>query len=75
MNPNWIWGTWLTLFTVTFFVFEVPAVRNKVTGDTLSERIRVWLGLRPHRKWQVPACIGFGGVLVWFLIHIFTGAV
>ncbi|MBE1608164.1 hypothetical protein [Actinopolymorpha pittospori] len=59
----------------SFLALEIPAIRNKVVGDTLSERLRAWLGLNPWRKWGVAGAWSFGGFIVWFHFHILTGEV
>ena len=75
MSPDLIWGVWLAAVIGSFFALEIPAIRNKVVGDTLSERLRAWLGLNPWRKWGVAGAWFFGGFMVWFLFHILTGKV
>lgn len=70
-----IWAVWVFLVLASFFAIEIPAVRNKIPGDTLSENLRLWLGIRPHRKWGIAGTFIFGGFFVWFLFHIITNAV
>jgi AcrR family transcriptional regulator len=36
------WPLWLVLVLAGFAVPEFLAIRNKVRGDTLSERLRAW---------------------------------
>lgn len=36
------WPLWLLIAFGGFIVPEVIAIRNKVPGDTLSERLRAW---------------------------------
>lgn len=70
-----IWAVWLALVLGTFFALEVPAIANTVEGDTLSERLRAWLGIRPRRWWRVIGAWLFLGFLGWFAVHILTGIV
>lgn len=44
---TWLWIGW----GVTFCVIEGVALFNSTRGDTLSEHVWAWLGVRT-RKWQ-----------------------
>lgn len=66
------WPLWLALVLGGFAAPEALAIKNKVPGDTLSERIRAWLrtdtpggGASWLAVWTVLA-----GVLAWLLGHI-----
>lgn len=71
---SWAWAVWGVASFASFLVLELIALTNKAPGDTLSERLREWLGFvpyRPLRRYTLPAFIaltvGFG---VWFIPHI-----
>jgi len=44
-NPEYVWGAWLLLF----LIYEVGAALSKRRGDTLSENVGDWVGVK---KWQ-----------------------
>lgn len=93
---GWFWVLW----AVAGLVLEGIALFTSVRGDTLSEHLWVWLGIRKKEratllmyrgdewtdtnmpvpvkrgtpKWTVRvARIVFGGSIIWFLVHIFSG--
>lgn len=75
--PSWAWAVWGCVSFLSFLALELIALTNKVAGDTLSEKLRAWLGFvpyRPARRYTLPAFIavtvGFG---VWFIPHIALG--
>ncbi|WKX70020.1 hypothetical protein [Streptomyces sp. XD-27] len=62
---NAVWGGLL----VAGVVFEVWALNNGTSGDTLSERVRAWL--RTHtRPGRALFAVAWTGFAVWFLLHI-----
>lgn len=69
---NWpvIWAVWAGLFVASFAVFETWALITKEKGDTLSESIRAWLGIRPVRHWRMVTSAALLGFLIWFGWHI-----
>lgn len=66
------WVTWLALVVGGFVAIEVPAIRNKQPGDTLSEHLRKWFSTHTKRgKWfWLAACTGLAGLLLWLAVHI-----
>ena len=73
---DWSWGaTWITCLLGIVSLFAVPeyiAVKNKQSGDTLSENIRLWLKTDTPgggRNWLLLWML-FQTVLVWLLGHI-----
>lgn len=89
---GWFWVMWV----VAGLVLEGIALFTSVRGDTLSEHLWVWLGIRRKKKdlikvyyvgdptprvlepgtpkWTVRvARIVFGGAVIWFFVHIFSG--
>lgn len=75
MISAWFWVVWIIAVFGTFFALEIPAIRNDVPGDTLSERLRQWLGTHPRRKWGTIGSMIFLGAVMWFAFHIITNAV
>lgn len=84
---SWSLIAWIAL-GVAALVLEGIALFNSTRGDTLSEHLWVWLGLR-GRKWKYPpkpdaepitpiwtvrvARTVFVFAVVWFGLHIATG--
>lgn len=64
------WIIWI----VMFLVIEALALVNKTEGDTLSEKIRSWGGIKtPERKGaQWAVFLAFLVFIIWFPIHILT---
>lgn len=74
MDP-WMWTLAWILWIAGFFAIEIPAIRNDVPGDTLSEHFRRWFTTKSHYGRLV--WIGVSGVFfAWFVVHIaVTGSV
>lgn len=74
MIPAWAWVVWLSLLGGSFAVLEGIALRNRRTGDTLSENTRRWLGINPARPGRRASMAVFAGTLIaftaWFVPHI-----
>lgn len=66
MNP---WTVAWILWIVSFFVIEIPAIRNDVDGDTLSEHTRRWFSTKTHRGRTVWLIVS-GAFAAWFIVHI-----
>lgn len=66
------WLVWLGIILVGFAVPEWVAIRNKQTGDTLSENIRRWLRTdTPGGGWTwLGVWVTLLGVWVWLCGHI-----
>lgn len=63
------WLVWIGMF----FAIEVPAIRNKTVGDTLSEHVWKWFGIKDKPsgyKWRRLSLVTF---LAWLVIHFLTG--
>jgi hypothetical protein len=60
--PAWV----LITIGIAAAIAEIAALATKKTGDTISERLRVVLGIRPRRWWQPLGIIrpGWHGGLV-----------
>jgi len=61
LDEEWIsfWGL--------FLVLEVTAAISAQPGDTMSERLWNWIGIRPPRPvrlWRVPAVVVFVAILL-----------
>lgn len=72
----WIWGLWLGLVAASFAVLEAVAIFRRRKGDTLSEHLRDWLGIREGRRLSVGAiafAVGLVAFVVWFVPHIVWG--
>lgn len=67
------WATFLGFIVVGFAIPEWRAIKNKQTGDTLSENVRLWL--HPNTPGGGASWLGVWltllGVWIWFLGHIF----
>lgn len=72
------WDIWLTLWSlwgVVFFAIEIPAVLNKVPGDTLSEHVWRFLATfkpgTPVTGWVRIRRILFMAFWAWLTAHFF----
>lgn len=62
-----LWAGWV----LAFIIVEGFALRNDVSGDTLSEHVRKWI--RTDTKLgRTIFLVAFGGFAIWFLVHIIT---
>ncbi|MFC4533986.1 hypothetical protein [Sphaerisporangium dianthi] len=68
MNTAWL--VWGGLALGSFAVLETIALLNHREGDTLSERLREWLGIYPVKHWRLATSAALLGLLVWFGWHI-----
>jgi hypothetical protein len=68
MDPDLVWGGLLG----SALVYEMYAVFNGKQGDTLSERLRVWMrtNTKPGKALFV---LGWLGLTAWFVPHILNG--
>ncbi|MGH3096955.1 MAG: hypothetical protein ACRDMV_13270 [Streptosporangiales bacterium] len=73
MSPDIIWASVVGAFLAVFGVFEGLALHNDTAGDTLSETLRRWLGIVPHKPWRTAGVAVFVAFLVWFGLHITAG--
>lgn len=65
-----LWVAWTAVTLLSFAVLETFAL---ITGDmshTLSDHLRIWLGLTPGAWWGVPAGAALLSFLTWFGWHI-----
>jgi hypothetical protein len=63
------WLSWFALFAV----FEVPALLRARHGDTLSERVWMWLGRYEPFTWRVAARrVVFVAFWFWLSWHFFV---
>lgn len=73
MNGNWPWLLWIGGTLATFLALELPAIHAH-PEDTLSARLRAWLGIspsRPVRHAAVPLFIaGILALPVWLIAHL-----
>ncbi|MEV0650499.1 hypothetical protein AB0I28_35125 [Phytomonospora sp. NPDC050363] len=49
---------------------EIAALVTKKSGDTISERTRALLGIRPVRWWRPVGILALAGFAAWFVVHI-----
>lgn len=68
MNTAWL--VWLGVTVGSFAVLEALALVDHTEGDTLSERIRAWLGIQPVKQWRLASSAALLGLLIWFGWHI-----
>ena len=69
-----VWVVWLLVVSSTFGLLEWLALRAGPNTDTLSGRIRAWLGVQPPRPHRRVAVVVFAAAVaafaVWFVPHI-----
>lgn len=74
---TWLWIGW----GLAFAVIEGVALANSRAGDTLSEHVWAWLGVRRGRAWpertprwtlRVARSVVLSGLL-WLALHFATG--
>ncbi len=64
------WLLWIGMF----FVIEVPALRNKQVGDTLTEHVRKWFSTKEKAKgWKARRGV-LAAFLGWLTLHFFNVA-
>lgn len=68
MDPNIVWGT---LFAAGG-AYEIYAIFNKESGDTLSERVRSLFNVKTKIGKSVFT-VGWLAFSAWFLVHIIGG--
>lgn len=49
---------------------EIAAILTRKKGDTISERLRALLGIRPRRWWRPIGIIVVCALASWFVIHL-----
>lgn len=69
MSFTVLWLIWGGLFAG----IEGAAAFNKKPGDTLSEHVWRWVGLRDKPKGWRYRRAGLFAFLAWLLIHLVTG--
>lgn len=71
---RWYWPAFLIITALGFAVPEAVAIASPRKADTLSERMRAWLGIEPSRKRRRWAWSALTLVLVvftiWFPAHL-----
>lgn len=69
-----LWGLWIGAIAVSFTYFEVRAIHDPTTGDTLTENIRSWFRTRERtaagRLGRVLFLVLMAAFPVWFAVHI-----
>ncbi|MEU3399493.1 hypothetical protein [Streptomyces filamentosus] len=63
--PDAIWGALL----LAGAAYEAYAIGNRLDGDTLSERLRVWLRTRT-RTGRAVFLAAWTVLAIWFPLHI-----
>lgn len=64
----WVW--WAIGTLGSFGVLEGLRLAQHNEPDTLSGRLRAWLGVDPHKPWRTGGLAVFVGFMVWFFVHI-----
>lgn len=67
------WALWVAGTLLSFAFIESAALIHHRPDRTLSDRLRSWLGIVPHRPWRIAGTAVFSGFLFWFLVHIVFG--
>jgi hypothetical protein len=52
---------------------EIAAILTRKEGDTISERLRALLGIRPVRWWRPIGIIALCALAAWFVVHLIFG--
>lgn len=68
---TYLWIVWLAMFGAV----EWSAIKNKKSGDTLSEHIWKLIGTKGKARTALNwgARLGLGLLLAWLIPHFFTG--
>jgi hypothetical protein len=64
--PAWL----LSTLAIAIAAVEIAAIATRKQGDTISERLRVLLGIKPRRWWRPIGIIGVCALAGWFVIHL-----
>lgn len=75
MNWDLAWQIFVAAAALGFASLETGAIATEQPGqdrNTLSAKLRYWMGVKPQapRRWWTRLL--FLGVLTWFEIHILT---
>jgi len=70
MDPGVVWCGWLALF----LLYEIVAARSRASGDTLSEMVWYWFGVRTARRYAILRRLFLAAFLVALLAHLVLGA-
>ena len=62
------WVIWIAVLIISLVALEIWGLRRP--GGTLSERLRAWLGVTPHKPWRVWGIAVLLGALAFFAYHI-----
>ena len=65
-------GVWSS-FGCLFLTYELYAAFRKILFGTLSERIWIWLGINPPRRWRKARVTAAGVFVGEFLLHVVSG--
>jgi len=73
-----IWTLWLALVVGSFLMIEIPALGNRLPGDTLSEHIWRWLRVKTpmsgrHASLLIAARCVLALFLAWLAGHLSMG--
>jgi hypothetical protein len=60
----------LATLGVVIVAVEIAAILTRKRGDTISERLRALLGIRPRRWWRPIGIITVCALAAWFVIHL-----
>lgn len=66
---TWAWIFWLALFAV----IEGAAIIDRDRGDTLSEHVWAWFGVRGKPKGYKARRFVLLAFLAWLVVHLITG--
>lgn len=64
-----VWLGWILAFGVLETWAIVLEIRG-YQGATLSENLRAWLGIYPHRAWRLIGTSLVVAGSLWFVVHI-----
>jgi len=67
MEFSWAWVGWI----LAFIFIEGLALFNKKKGDTLSENVWRWFGVKSSGK--SLRTMGLFGFMLWLTIHFVSG--
>jgi hypothetical protein len=63
------------LWVAAFFAIEIPAIRNRREGDTLTEHLRKWFAVQSGSgpgtgRWWRLRRLALLAALAWLVVHL-----
>lgn len=64
------WRLWAAVVGGSFAALEADAILSRGGRPTLSQALRLWLGIRPHKRWGSAGAVAFAAGCAWLAVHI-----